>query len=198
MRARAATRLLIHRAALPAREVRSRDAIPVTSPARTVVDVAGRSPKREVERMVDQALTDRRCTEAELRAVADRSPRLPGASALRRLLDAAESLETLTRSELEEAFLSLIRSAGLPTPALNLRVQRMRVDAAWRTERVAVELDGYEWHRTRRRHDADRGRDAALRRLGWLPVRYSFRQVIDEPVAVIADLAPILTRRRHA
>lgn len=72
----------------------------------------------------------------------------------------------------------------------------MKIDAVWRDERVAVELDGYWWHRTRFRQESDRDREVRLRRLRWLPVRYSARQVFDEPLLVIADLAAVLAGRR--
>jgi very-short-patch-repair endonuclease len=61
---------------------------------------------------------------------------------------------------------------------------------------VAVELDGYRWHRTGYRQDADRRREVRLRQLGWLPVRYSAAQIFDTPLAVVADVASVLAARR--
>ena len=188
--------IIVHRAALPADEVRVRDGIPICSVARTILDCADTAPFRELERLVDQAITDERVTRLELAAVAGSHPTRRGALAIRGLLAAAERFESLTDSELEEEFVRVVRRAGLPRPALGQRVEGMKIDAIWRAERVAVELDGYRWHRTGYRQDADRRREAQLRQLGWLAVRYSPPQVFDAPLAVVADLASVLGARR--
>ena len=145
---------------------------------------------------MDQAITDKRTTPDALRAVLSRSAGSRGAAVLRTIIDAAERFDHLTRSQLEESFLALVRGAGLSPPALNVRIEKMRVDAVWRAERVAVELDGYRWHRTRSRIEADRDREAKLRRRGWTPLRYSARQVFDQPLVVVGDLASVLARNR--
>ena len=132
---------------------------------------------------------------AELTDIAAAHPGRRGAARLRRLIATAERFDSLTDSELEEAFVALARSAGLPTPALNQRIAGMRVDAVFRAQRVAVELDGYRWHRSRYRQESDRRREARLRQLGWAPVRYSASQVFDDPLVVVADLGSILATR---
>jgi very-short-patch-repair endonuclease len=188
--------LVVHRAPLPAVDMRVEDGIPVTSPCRTLLDLGSMLDARGLERAVDQAIGDRRTTVRSLHDILERYPHRRGAAALRRLLAVAERFDTVSRSELEDAFLGLVRGAGLPQPSLNFRVGRMRIDAAWPSARVAVELDGHRWHRTRHRQETDRAREASLRRLGWFPIRYSHRQVFDQPGVVIADLAPIIAGRR--
>lgn len=189
-------RILIHRSRLPRTEVEVEDAIPITSVARTVLDLAEVRGTRELERLVDQAITNGQVTVAKLHAVTASHPGRHGAAAVRRLLATAERFDSLTQSELEEAFAGLVRAGGLGSPALNRLIDGMKIDAIWRAERVAVELDGYRWHRTRHRQEADRDREARLRRLGWFPVRYSARQVFDQPLIVIADLAAVLAGSR--
>ena len=115
---------------------------------------------------------------------------------MRRLFATDRRFDSLTDSELEEEFIRIVRSAGLPVPALGQRIEGMKVDAIWRAERVVAELDGYRWHRTGYRQDRDRRREARLRQLGWLPVRYSAAQVFDSPLAVVADLVAVLIARR--
>jgi very-short-patch-repair endonuclease len=67
-------------------------------------------------------------------------------------------------------------------------VSRMTVDALWRSERLAVELDGYEGHRSRGQTERDRRRDLQLRMAGFTAIRYTWRQINDEPDRVAADL----------
>lgn len=188
--------IIVHRSPLSKDERILHGAIPVTTPARTLVDYAARAELRALERAVDQSVTDGIVTSGKLRDAAMRHGRRPGGAAMRGLLGAAERYDSLTRSELEEAFLELVRSAGLPAPELNRRIERLRVDAVWRRERVAVELDGYRWHRTRARVEADRHRELILRKAGWFPLRYSARQVFEEGPAVLVDVATVLARRR--
>ena len=188
--------VILHRATLPPADVTVHEAIPTTAPARTILDCATLLEPRSLERLVDQAITNHAVDVAALMNALAEHPHRRGTATVRHLLEAAERFDTVSQSEMEEAFVGLVRQAGLPTPSLNYRLADMKIDAAWPDERVAVELDGYTWHRTRYRQEADRTREAKLRRLGWVPVRYSSRQVFDAPVAVAADLAAVLAGRR--
>ena len=185
--------IAVHRAALDRDERTIHRGIPISSPGRTLADLGPHLTPRELESCVDRAITENLVTPSTLRTAATRRRR---AVALRGLLQAAERFDSVTESELEEAFLRLVREAGLPRPTLNASVAGMRVDAIWHGERVAVELDGYRWHRTRTRQESDRGREARLRRDGWMPLRYSARQVFDEPLAVVGDITRVLAERR--
>jgi very-short-patch-repair endonuclease len=188
--------VVLHRAALPPEEITLRDAIPTTVPPRTVLDCGAITDDRTLKLIVDQAITDEATSITELHAIVRRHEHTPGAAALSHLLAAAERFDSVSDSRLAEAFVKLVRDARLPEPVLNHRIGQMRVDAGWPAERVAVELDGYRWHRTRARQETDRRREAALRRFGWLPVRFSYRQVFNTPVAVAADIAAVLAGRR--
>lgn len=188
--------VLVHRASLPVGEVTTEDGIPLTTVARTALDFAEIATMRELERLVDRAVSEERVAIADLRSIIAAHPARRGARALRRLLDTAERFDSVGDSELEAAFVALVRQAGLPRPALGTRIDGMKVDAVWPRARVAIELDGCRWHRSRWRQESDRDRETRLRRLGWLVVRYSARQVFEEPLAVIADLTRLLAQRQ--
>jgi Protein of unknown function (DUF559) len=88
----------------------------------------------------------------------------------------------LTRSDLEAKFLDLVRDAGLPEPLTNTVLAtpnhpRLEVDLYWPADRLIVEIDGYEAHRTRATFEADRRRDAALGAAGYRVLRFSRRDM---------------------
>lgn len=172
------------------------DGIPVTAVARTFVDAAPQVGPDALERMWRRAddlrVLDVRGLLAQLQA-----PR-PGVAAVRRLLVVADrgELAGLTRSDLEILFLQTVRAAGLPTPVTNVRLAipsgRLEVDALWRDERVVVELDGWGSHSSRRDFERDRLRDAELHRMGYRPVRFTWRRVVGDPVGVTSTLRDLL------
>lgn len=184
--------LRIHRTrTLDAPDVTAICDIPVTTVARTLVDLAGTIPHDHLARAVRQA--ERRRTfdlrQVEAALARTRGRRGPGHRALRETLAERRALETtLTRSPLEDAFLRLLRDRGLPSPAANATIEGFEVDAVWRAERIAVELDGWQDHGTRRAFERDRERDAALTAAGWRVVRFTHRQVTQAPDAVVETL----------
>jgi very-short-patch-repair endonuclease len=188
--------IAVHRAQLGDGERADHHGIPVTSPGRTLLDLGSVTSLWLLERALNQVVADGIATPAEVRRTADRYPRRPGTRALRTVLDAAERYDGVTRSALEERFLDVVRRSGLPAPVVNARIGLLTVDAVWRSERVAVELDGYRWHRTRGRVESDRARETKLRGAGFTVLRYSARQVFDEPLVVLTDLVSVLTERR--
>jgi very-short-patch-repair endonuclease len=102
--------------------------------------------------------------------------------------------EAPSRSRLERRFLALCRRHGLPAPEVNVFVGRERVDFLWRQERLVVEADGWGTHRTRAAFEANRARDARLKLLGYEVVRFTDRQVREEPARVAATLRALLRR----
>jgi very-short-patch-repair endonuclease len=79
----------------------------------------------------------------------------------------------MTRSELEEAFLRLCDEFGLPRPNVNTVIEGMLVDFVWRDARLVVEVDGYGFHRSRRKFGTDRERDVLLKLAGWEVLRFA-------------------------
>ena len=85
--------------------------------------------------------------------------------------------------------IELIRAARLPTPETNVRIDGHEVDLVWREATLGVEIDGYAFHSSRSSFERDRRRDAALAGGGWRVVRVTWRQLTEEPEAVVATLA---------
>jgi very-short-patch-repair endonuclease len=171
--------------------------IPITTVARTLLDLAGVVAPHVLERGVHEAEVLRLL---DARAVTDAMKRAPfsrGIGVLRAIL--AEPTVGPTRSSLEERFVALCRRARLLQPYLNAHVRvgdrLIQVDALWPRERVVVELDGAAVHRTALAFEADRRRDAALAARGYVVVRLTWRRVADAPDTVVAELRTILTLR---
>lgn len=100
-----------------------------------------------------------------------------------------------TQSGLERRFLELVRQAGLPMPAANVFVEGYQLDMHWEWERFAVELDGYEFHRSRASFESDRRRQEELKLAGIEMVRFTARRIGDEPREVMRRVAALLEKR---
>jgi len=184
--------LRIHRSrTLTDRDVQVRHGIPITTPERTLLDLADTSQDRDLERAIDEALVQTLTTRAALRAIVDDVQGRRGAPRLGALL-ARENEPALTRSEAEERFLELIRAAGLDAPEVNVRVGSHMGDFLWRDRRVVVEIDGYRFHSSRKAFERDRLRDAQLAARGYRVMRITWRQLIEEPYSGVARLSRAL------
>ena len=183
--------IVTHGGVLDARDVTSVGAIPCTTVARTLVDLAGEVTRRELERACERAEQLRVFDLGELMAALDRAGPRPGVPALRSLL--GEGLgETHTRSELEERFLELCRSAGLPRPQPNARLGVLEVDFLWSAQRLVVETDGRAVHGTPQAFERDRDRDRRLLLAGYRVVRFTWRQVTGTPEVVAETVRALL------
>ena len=170
-------------------------AIPCTSVARTLLDLAEVVGRRSVERAVDQAEVLRVFDPRAINDVLDRANGRRGAAALRAVLAEHAPGDTLTRSELEERFLALSRAAGVPRPRVNAWIalpgHEIQADFVWERRRLIVETDGHGAHGTRAAFERDRTRDRHLLLAGWRVVRFTWRQVVHEPDEVIGTLAAL-------
>jgi hypothetical protein len=175
-------------------EVTTHYGIPVTTPARTILDLAGTLQRRPLERLLDQAENSRVTDVPSLVALARAHPGHRGANRLIAALDTHTPGTTITRSELEERFLALCRAHGFPTPLVNERVNGFEVDFAFREARLLVETDGWTWHRTRAAFESDRRRDSAHTRAGYRTLRFTHRQLTQEPWSVAATLRAALAQ----
>jgi very-short-patch-repair endonuclease len=99
-----------------------------------------------------------------------------------------------TRTKLESMFLALFRHHRLPQPEVNVKVDRFEVDFLWRDERLIVEVDGWDSHRSRSAFEEDRRRDARLKLLGYEVLRFTWRQVEDEARTVAKTVRALLRR----
>lgn len=166
--------------------------IPVTTPARTLLDVAPslrpRALEDVIERMDRLSLFDlvavRRCLDAH--------PRQNGAPKLRMVLERLAGTDT--RSPLEVALLQLCDDYNLPTPRANTLVAGFLVDFHWPGTDLIVETDGFAFHRTRHAFDADRERDQALALAGYRVIRFTHEQVTRKRRETARRLRALLQR----
>lgn len=180
----------LHRSALEPAEVRTQHRIPVTSVARTLLDIADVAPERRFRRAFEEA--DRRglLHAHELKEVCRRRKGRRGLAALRKAQ--GDQRDGFTRSPLEDLFVALCREHGLPAPIRNARLLGFEVDALWPDRRLVIELDGFAYHRHRAAFERDRARDAALQAAGYRVVRITHRRLEREPEAVAAQLRELL------
>lgn len=187
--------IIAHRTTrLDANEVRIHQGLPVTSPARTCLDIAADVTLRELERAVDEALVRRIVRLQQLRDAVDRDSGRRGGPILTALIDHRKT-STISRSQAEERMLGLIRAANFPQAEMNVRVNGYEVDFLWRPQRLIVEIDGYAYHSSRSAFERDRAKDAALAAAGFLVIRITWLQMEHEPYVVVAHLAQALARR---
>jgi very-short-patch-repair endonuclease len=184
----------IHLARLRPDEHTTRDGIPTTTAARTLLDLAATLSPHRLERAMNEADRLRLAGTVSLTELLERHPGRPGTPALRAILEDARRGEDITRSELEDRFLELVDQAGLPTPRTNTLIEGFEVDCAWPEHRLIVELDGHAFHATRAAYERDRERDRALQAKGWCVVRITWRQLHESPADVVADLIALLGR----
>jgi very-short-patch-repair endonuclease len=165
-------------------------AIPITSVARTLLDLAAVLGPDALERAVHQAEVIRLLDARALRAAMGRAKGRRGVARLAAIL--AEPDPGPTRSVLEERFLELCRRAALPRPRLNMHMPidgtLLELDALWPRERLVVELDGAAAHRTARAFHADRRRDARLGAAGFVVMRLTWRRVTRDHEVVADEL----------
>jgi very-short-patch-repair endonuclease len=165
----------------------------VTTPARTLIDLASVLRLRDLENAVARAERDDIVRRDELLALLQRHHRRPGTPLLRGLLATGGS-PALTRSQAEDRFLALLRRGQLPAPAANASVGGVEVDFLWRSERLVVEVDGFAFHGSQQMFERDRRRDAALTGRGLCVMRVTWRQIVNEPEAVLVRLSQALAR----
>ncbi len=171
----------------------ARDGIPVTTPARTHVWTSPTSPRG----LASSGRWSKRsgCGLLDLREVDGVCARNPGRRGLKTLLPLLAGYHCHPGYDARSSSGDSSTSAGahgLPLPACNVTVAGLEVDCLWPRERVIVELDGFEWHRTRAAFEADRRRDAALVRAGYRVLRVTARRLSGEPAEVTADVRALL------
>jgi very-short-patch-repair endonuclease len=174
-------------------DIRVRDHLLVTSPARTLLDLAALLPSRDLERALDQAIIQTLTTRAAVCELLARSGRHRGRKPLQGLVD-GYTHTTFTRSEAEELFLARVREADLPIPLTNVKRHGVEIDFLWPEQNVAVEIDGFAYHKSRRAFEADRRRDARLSAAGITVIRITWRQLRYDPMAAMVSVAQAIAR----
>ncbi len=179
-------------------EVIVRNRIRCTTISRTLVDMAGQSGTGQLRRLVEQAAILRQLDVEEIELVLSRGRRRGATrlrTTLRRWQGIAESRPQL-RSRLEARLLPRLIEEGIPAPrcnaALEIEGHRFEIDMLWEEQRLAIETDGEETHGTEAAFQRDRWRDQLLVADGYRTARITWRQVQDEPVAVVNRIARML------
>lgn len=184
----------LHRIDLPPDEITTHRGIPVTTPSRTISDLAGELTKDRAERAISELERLRLPDPVPLHDLLTRHPHCRGSKLLRQLLVDFEP--TLTRRELEHRFRAFLATTNLPRPLFNepldLGNRQITPDCLWLSHRLIVELDGRDTHARRLAFESDRARDRAATVAGYRVIGITWRQLRDEPHAIAADLSELL------
>jgi uncharacterized protein DUF559 len=180
------------RASLSREEVGTLRGIPITSPVRTMIDLATELPSNRLARAVNEADKLEVIDVETLRAGLDSRTGQPGVGRLVTLLD--RDTFVLTEEELERLFLPLARDAGLPLPETKLMVNGYEVDFFWPELKLVVETDGLRYHRTPLAQAGDARRDQSHTAAGYARLRFTHRQVKHERDYVRKILAETASR----
>ncbi len=184
--------LRVHRvSALDTRDVRLCAGLPVTSPARTLIDCAAGA--LAIDRLLNEARALKLVRDAEIEAAMDRCPRRKGVAAMRALLE-AERDTGFTRSKAERALKRLVREAELERPIFNTRVEGVEADAYWPRLKLVVEVDGVQFHGHYQAFQRDRAKANRLVAAGYVVLRFTWVQLTERPMLVVATLARTLAR----
>jgi very-short-patch-repair endonuclease len=179
-------------------DVTVKDGIPVTTVARTLIDLTDLLPSDRILRAMREAEYLRLLDIDSLIAAVQRG------NGRRRLTELTKAVDRhrpgqIVREELEHRFLELVHEAGLAEPETNVKVETWRrtytIDCLWRDEGVAVELDGRAAHARAAAFEEDRARDAALTAIGLRPLRFTWLRVTSEDEDVLAELKATLSGR---
>ena len=175
------------------------DGIPCTSVEATLLALAATVPRNVLESACNKAEIKDKLDLRSIGELLERRRAQPGTAALSSVLELDHLGCDRTKNGLERRFLGLVRRTGLLAPAVNEWIaipgEEMQCDFVWHRERVIVEVDGWETHRTRGAFRADRRRDRLLRLAGWEVERFTHADVFGDPDHVIEVVRTVLDRR---
>ncbi|MCW2978344.1 MAG: hypothetical protein JWO14_71 [Solirubrobacterales bacterium] len=187
-----------HTADLARADLARRDGIPVTSLARTILDLAVDSRERTVRRFIRKADDDKNF---DLRAMEDLLARTKGhrgQAKVRAALEIYDETPAFTRSDLEKRFYEVVAAAGLPAPSMNRFVAGFEIDAYWPEAHFGVELDIFGTHGSWLSFEEDRERDDELLLAGIETTRVTGPRLAREAEAVVESVRRHLARRSGA
>jgi len=183
------------------RDIDSRDDIPCTSLARTLLDLAGVVDRPALARALDRAEELQVFDLGAVDEVLERCKGRHGTVALRAVL-ADYAGPAITRSVAEERFLAIVSEAGLPRPRVNEWIplgdgEGYRPDFLWREASLIAEVDGRTHHARRHAFRHDRRRDRRLALAGFQTCRYAAAEVFETPDRIVRELLLLLERGRR-
>jgi very-short-patch-repair endonuclease len=184
--------LVVHRVReLDRRDLRVRSGLPLTSPARALLDMASEVDEAELEQAMGEARGRRLVRDRELQDIARSAGRRPGVGVFRAIL-AQDGGPAFSDEGAARLLLRLLRKANLPAPETQVQMHGHRVDFLWRDARLILEVDGHRFHGHRAAFERDRKRDQRHAAAGYRVIRVTWRQLEKEPLAVIARIAQAL------
>ena len=173
--------------------------LPVTTPERTIVDLAAVLGDGHLERIVDNGLAARIIDLSRLHEVSIEIGRQgkPGTRMLRRILDARDAGYVAPESELERRLVDLISKSDLPSPELQfspnwLAPTNGRVDIAYPELKLVIEGDSRRWHTMLNSFETDRLRDNAAHLAGWKILRFTWNEIVNAPERVASNVRQAL------
>jgi very-short-patch-repair endonuclease len=182
-----------HRIVLTDDEVTIEAGIPVTTPARTLLDLAAVVSPQHLKAAFQEAEVRRLTSPTSLDALLERHPRRRGIQAIQQILkDHHDTGRTIPTSVLERHLLALLDAHNLPRPTINRLSDHGELDATWPDHKLIVECDGYATHGTREAFEHDRAKDRHLIVAGWRVIRLTWRQLTTEPDTIARQLATVL------
>ena len=184
----------VHRIELGRQDVTRMKALPVTTPAVTLVHLARTLAALPYERAVQEAYAKRLTDDRRLEQALDRHRGGRGTARLRRMLELG--VDDL-RSRAERSLRRWVHQSGLPLPTFNAEVGPWRVDALWPRQHLAVEINGHAAHSSPWAHDRDHRKEQYLIAQGLTTRRFTALQAIDEPALVIAGVAAALATQKR-
>lgn len=195
---RSRKQLVVRRCRLHPADATVHERIPVTTVARTLLDLAEIVDLRRLERTLERA---EKLDLFDLRAIEATLSRAHGRRGLKNLRQALALYlpDDRTRSDFERDFLTFYSENDLAPPRVNALIQaglnNYEVDAFWPEATLIIELDSWEHHRDRASFERDRARDAALRLAGYEVIRLTWRRLTSDPQSVANLIRDLLSRR---
>lgn len=188
--------IVVHRP----RELAPRDrarhwSIPLTSPSRTLLDIAAKLGPSALRDAADEARRRRLLEPDRVLRLCEQSRGRKGTAQLHSLVARYRPLPE-TRSWPETRFLRLLDDAGIARPAVNVPLLGFEVDCLWPKQRLVVELDSYGFHGDPESFESDRRRDVALQLAGYQVLRFTRDQVVGQPGWVVAQVRAALRSPR--
>jgi very-short-patch-repair endonuclease len=190
--------IVVHRSSSLARaDLTIRHGLPITSVARTLLDISEVLPTREVERALDEALARKLVTLEEIQRLLARTRNRRGVTIMRRLI-AWRTTSAGGRTTWQRIAYKAFVAAGLPEPEQDVWYIGYQHDFLWREHGVTLEIDGYPWHSTKIGMERDREKETACKQHGLDPNRVSNSQVEGNILQVVALVAARLALREAA
>lgn len=174
------------------------DGLPVTRPARAIVDLAANHGPVHLGSLLDELIVARQVTLADVSACLTEvaRPGKPGIARVAHVLDERGPGHVPSQSELETRLFAALAAAGLPEPVRQFALPGQHpgdefVDAAYLDAMILLEADGRRWHSRIQDLKRDRARDAEASLAGWLPLRFTYEQIVAAPHDVGATVKAV-------